>query len=383
MPWKEIYVMDQKIQMISKWLSGEYGVTELSRIHRVSRKTIYKWIARYQKDRNNGLRELTRRPIKFARSTPAEVIEEILVLKNRHTSWGARKLRSWLNEHQPDKEWPVNSTVHEILKRHGLVQSRKKRRRTPPYKDPFLKTTQSNEVWSADYKGQFRLGCGKYCYPLTVTDSYSRYILGCWGLEHPGYEPTRYYFKKAFREYGLPNAIRTDNGVPFASTGIRGLSKLGVWFIKLGIVPERIEKGHPEQNGRHERMHRTLKEEATKPAQYSLREQQEVFDQFRCYYDTERPHEALGQKVPATMYRRSDREYPKELPGIEYPDHYKKRHVHTGGTIKWRNKEIYLSGTLAGEWIGMNEIDDGVWKIYFSFFPVALLDEYTLSIQSL
>ena len=383
MPWKEIYVMDQKIRMIGRWLSGEYSITELSRIHGISRKTVYKWIERYQQDRKNGLRELTSRPLTNARSTPAATVTEILVAKEKHTTWGARKLRVWLEKHQPGKQWPASSTMHDILKRHGLVKVRRKRRQTAPYTDPFLRATQPNEVWSADYKGQFRLGCGKYCYPLTITDNYSRYILGCWGLEHPAYESTRNYFEKAFREYGLPSAIRTDNGVPFASTGIRGLSRLSVWFIKLGIVPERIEKGHPEQNGRHERMHRTLKAEATRPPKSNLRDQQEVFDRFRHYFDNERPHEALGQQVPAAVYRKSIRGYPDKVPDIEYPDHYKKRHVHTGGTIKLRNKEIYLSGTLAGEWVGLTEVDNGIWNIYFSFFPIARLDEHTLTVKSL
>lgn len=383
MPWKEIYVMDQKIQMISNWISGEYSISELSRIHGVSRKTVYKWIERYQNDREHGLRELSSRPVTFARATSGELVSEILQIKSRQSTWGARKILSWLKDHYPNTQWPVNSTVHEILNRHGLVKPRKKKRRTPPYTEPFLKVTQPNDVWCIDYKGQFRLGCGKYCYPLTLTDSYSRYLLDCQGLEQPSYEPTRYYIEKAFQRYGLPQVIRTDNGPPFASTGIRGLSRLSVWFIKLGIIAERIDKGHPEQNGRHERMHRTLKAEATKPPHYSIREQQQVFDQFIQYYNDERPHEGIGQKPPATVYRKSPRSYPDKLPSIDYPDHYQTRRIHTGGTIKWRNKEIYLSGVLAGEYVGLTEIDNGIWKIYFSFVPVALWDESTFTIQPL
>ncbi|MFZ7104876.1 MAG: DDE-type integrase/transposase/recombinase [Peptococcaceae bacterium] len=383
MPWKETCVMDQKIHMISNWLSGNYTITELSSIHSVSRKTLYKWIERYKKDCENGLKEVSSRPLSCSRATPSNIISDILILKNRHPTWGARKLLGWLKIHQSDKRWPVSSTTHEILKRHGLVHKRRKRHHTPPYTQPFLKVTQPNEVWCADYKGQFRLGCGSLCYPFTLTDSYSRYILGCWGLEHPAYEPTRYYFERAFREYGLPNAIRTDNGAPFASVGIGGLSKLSVWFIKLGIVPERIEKGHPEQNGRHERMHRTLKAEATKPPQYNMRGQQRIFNRFQYDFDNERPHQALGQKTPATVYRVSDREYPKRLPAIEYPDFYKVRHIHNGGSLKWKNKEIYLSSALAGEYIGLTEIDNGIWNIYFSFYPVCILDERTLTIRNL
>ena len=381
MPWKETYVMDQKIQMISHWLSGDYSITELSRIYGVSRKTLYKWIARYQKNRENGLKDLASKPATLARATPTDTVKDILILKNRYSKWGARKVLSRLKELQPDKVWPVISTVHAILKRHDLVHSRRKRHHTPPYSQPFLKVTQPNEVWCADYKGQFRLGCGDLCYPLTLTDSYSRYILGCWGLAHPAYQPTRIYFEKAFREYGLPDAIRTDNGVPFASVGNGGLSQLNVWFIKLGIVPERIEKGHPEQNGRHERMHRTLKAEAINPPRCNMEEQQQEFDRFIDYFVNDRPHAALGQKVPASFYRKSEREYPDKLPGIEYPGSYKIRRIHRGGGLKWQNKEIYLSGILAGEFVGLTEIDNGLWKIYFSFYPVCILDVTTFTLK--
>jgi transposase InsO family protein len=375
--------MDQKIKMISSWMSGDYSVTELSRIHNVSRKTIYKWIERYQYDEENGLKDLSSRPLACARATPADMVSEIILLKNRYPDWGARKMLGWLERHQPVKKWPVASTMHDILRRHGLVKSRQKRHHTPPYSEPFLKAVQPNEVWSADYKGQFRLGCGIYCYPFTLTDNYSRYLLGCHGLAHPAYEPTSYYFEKAFREYGLPNAIRTDNGVPFASTGMRGLSKLSIWFIKLGIIPERIEKGHPEQNGRHERMHRTLKAEATKPSQYSMAAQQLVFDRFQGYFNNDRPHGALGQNTPASVYTASNRKYPDKLSAIEYPHHYQIRHVHRGGGLKWGNKEMYFSSALAGEYVGLTEVDNGIWNIYFSFYPVAILDERTFTIKSL
>jgi transposase InsO family protein len=381
MPWKETCVMDQKIQMISHWLSDNYSITELSRISGISRKTLYKWIKRYQIDPENGLKDISSRPTTFARATPAEIVSEILIFKNEHAHWGARKLLARLRAGKPDQPWPAASTIHEILKRHGLVQTPRKRHHTPAYSEPFLKVTQPNEVWCADYKGQFRLGNGGFCYPLTLTDSHSRYLLGCWGLEHPAYQPTRYYFEKAFREYGLPDAIRTDNGAPFASVGIGGLSKLGVWFIKLGILPERIEKGHPEQNGRHERMHRTLKAEATRPPQYNLKQQQRVFDKFRLIFDYERPHEAWGQRPPAAVYRKSKRKYPEKLSEIEYPRSYKVRHVHHGGGLKWRSKEIYFSGVLAGEYVGLTEIDNGIWKIFFSFYPVCLLDERTMTLK--
>jgi putative transposase len=349
MPWKETRVMDQKIKMISNWLSGEYSVTELSRIYEVSRKTLYKWIGRYEADQNSGLQERPRRPLTMPRATPAELVAEILTAKSQHEHWGSRKLLAWLSSRQPEKRWPAASTTSEILKRHGLVHSRRKRHHTPPYSEPFLWANQPNEVWSADFKGQFRLGEGHLCYPLTITDNHSRFLLGCWGLAHPASLPTRTCFELAFRKYGLPSAIRTDNGVPFASVGLGGLSSLGAWFVKLGIRPERIEKGHPEQNGRHERMHRTLKAEAVNPPRRNMNEQQRAFDRFRTAYNNDRPHEALGQKTPASIYRRSSREYPTKLSEVEYPQNLSVRQVKDNGCFKWQNQELYLSGTLAGD----------------------------------
>jgi len=382
MPWKETHVMDEKIKMISNWLSGEYSITELSRIYELSRKTVYKWIERYEADRDSGLHDRSRKPLVMPKATPSEVVADILAARSQHEHWGSRKLLTWLKNRQPEKRWPAASTTSEILKRHGMVCARRKRHHTPPYSQPFLKSNQPNEVWCADFKGQFRLGSGKLCYPLTLTDSYSRFLLGCWGLEHPAYLPTRYYFERAFREYGLPVAIRTDNGVPFASVGLGGISSLAVWFIKLGIHPERIEKGHPEQNGRHERMHRTLKAEAVSPPRKNMMEQQRVFDRFLTTYNLERPHEALGQKTPASIYQNSDREYPAKLPEIIYPQNFSVRLVKHSGCFKWQNHELYLSGALTGEPIGLKEIDNGMWAILFNFYPLGTLDERTLIIKS-
>src|SRR5271157_4285031 len=382
MPWKETRVMDEKIRMIGNWLSGEYSITELSRIHEVSRKTLYKWIERYEEDRDTGLKERSSRPLEMPRATPAELVAEILTVKGRHGHWGARKLLAWLSSRHPETRWPAASTTSEILKRHGLVHARHRRHHTPPYSQPFLKSNQPNEVWCADFKGQFWLGSGVLCYPLTITDSYSRYLLGCWGLDHPAYLPSRYHIERAFREYGLPAAIRTDNGVPFASVGLGGLSSLAVWFVKLGIQPERIEKAHPEQNGRHERMHRTLKQEAVAPPRKNMSEQQRAFDRFRAEFNNERPHEALGQKPPVSVYHRSARVYPAKLVEVDYPQHFSVRQVKNSGCFKWQGQELYLSGALAGERIGLKQIDNSTWNIYFSFYPLALLDERTLMITS-
>jgi putative transposase len=375
MPWKETRVMDQKIKMIGDWLSGEYSLIDLSRIYEVSRKTLYKWINRYGADEYTGLQERPRKPLTMPKATPPDIVAQILAAKTRHQHWGSRKVLAWLRNHYPDQTWPAASTTSEILKRHGLVKSRRKRRHTPPYSEPFLNCNQPNEVWCADFKGQFRLGEGKLCYPLTVSDSYSRYLLGCWGLAHPTYVQTRSHLELAFREYGLPAAIRTDNGVPFASVALGGLSSLSVWLIKLGIRPERIEKSHPEQNGRHERMHRTLKAEAISPPRRSFGEQQRAFNRFRDGYNHDRPHEALGQKTPASIYLRSLMPYPEIIPEVEYGGVFTVRRVKPNGDIKWKGKEWYVSGALAGEPIGLKQIDNEAWQIYFSFHPLGILDE--------
>jgi putative transposase len=375
MPWKETRVMDEKIKMISDWLSGEYSVSELSQMYGVSRKTLYKWIGRYELDQNTGLQERSRSPLRMPRSTPTEIVAQILGCKSQHEHWGARKILAWLERHQPEVNWPAASTTNEILKRHSMVHTRKKRHHTPPYTEPFLRSNRPNDVWCADFKGQFRLGIGQLCYPLTLTDSCSRYLLGCWGLAHPAYLATRTNLELAFREYGLPAAIRTDNGTPFASVGIGGFSRLSVWFIKLGIVPERIEKSHPEQNGRHERMHRTLKAEAINPPRKTFTEQQRAFDRFRKVYNEDRPHEALGQKTPASFYQRSYRNYPERFLDIDYPTTFSTRQVMPNGCFKWYGTEVYLGWALSGECIGLMPIDTGLWRIYFSFYPLGMFDQ--------
>lgn len=380
MPWRETRVMDQRVRMIGDWLSGDYYISELSRSYGVSRKTLYKWIERYQADDGADLRDRSRAPLRVSRATPAELVADILACKTRHGHWGSRKLLAWLRSHEPGKKWPVASTIGEILKRHGMVQVRHKRHRTPPYTEPFLRSSRPNEVWSADFKGHFKLGEVGPCYPLTLTDNFSRYLLGCWGMPHPAYLPTRSNFELAFREFGLPVAIRTDNGAPFASVGIGGISSLSAWFIRLGIRPERIEKSHPEQNGRHERMHRTLKAEAVAPPRKSFGEQQRAFDRFRAYYNHDRPHEALGQKIPASFYQRSDRKYPERLPDIDYPESFTTRQVTQSGCFKWEGTDIYLSQALAGHPIGLQPIDTGVWRIHFSFYPLGTFDEETLRV---
>jgi transposase InsO family protein len=375
MPWKETCVMDEKVKLIADWLSEDYSITDLSEIYRVSRRTIYKWIERYQNLGADGLKDKTSAPLTRPWATPPDIVSYLLAAKSRHSKWGPRKLVAWLKNHYPEKRWPVASTAQTILKREGWVKTRHRRHHAPAYTEPFINSKTANDVWCADFKGQFKLGGDRYCYPLTITDSYSRYLLSCHGLYHPAFRDTREEFERVFKDYGLPLAIRTDNGAPFASVALGGLSSLAVWFIKLGITPERIEPGRPDQNGRHERFHRTLKDETLKPPCYTLAAQQRAFDRFRVEYNTERPHEARGQKPPASAYHRSIREYPATMPDIKYPDDYLVRQVRIGGPIRWKGGLIYVSKALTGEPVGLKRVDDQLWEVYYSFLPIGIFDE--------
>jgi len=372
--------MDQKIQMIGDYLSKEYTITQLSEMYEVSRKTIYKWIGRYQVEGTSGLLEKSRAPLSHPNATLLEVAREIVAAKLIHRRWGPKKVVAWLEGHHPEKQWPAVSTASDILKREGLVRSRRKKRRTPPYTEPFSECSRPNAVWSADFKGQFRTGDGKPCYPLTISDNYSRYLLSCRGLNRPTFEETKPWFEKVFKEYGLPEAIRTDNGAPFASVGLGGLSKLSVWFIKLGIKPERIELGHPEQNCRHERMHRSLKEATANPPKGDLEEQQKAFGEFASEYNCERPHEALGMKTPASLYQPSLRPYPARVPEIAYHGDFIVRHVRHNGEIRWNGEFIYVSEALVGEPVALKQKDEHLWEIRFSSYPLGILNELTMKI---
>lgn len=377
MPWKETCAMDQKVKMIGDWLSDEYTITGLSQMYEVSRKTIYKWIGRYEAAGPSGLVERSRAPSSHANATPLEVAREIVAAKLRYQRWGPKKILAWLEHQYPGKPWPAASTMGDIFKREGLVRSRRKKRRTPPYTEPFNECNRPNAVWSADFKGQFRTGDGKLCYPLTISDNFSRYLLSCRGLSHPTLEETQSQFEEVFKEYGLPEAIRTDNGAPFASVGLGGLSRLSVWFIKLGIRPERIEPGHPEQNGRHERLHRSLKEATADPPRSDIKEQQRLFDQFVKEYNFERPHEALGQKRPASFYQPSLRPYPVKVPEVEYHSNVIVRRVRHNGEIRWKGEIIYLSEALAGEPVALKQREEHLWEIRYSFHPLGVLNELT------
>lgn len=373
--------MDQKIQLIGDYLKQSYSVTQLSEIYGVSRNTVYKWLKRYKQGGNEGLAAKTAAPLRHPNATSLEIAREIVSLKLKYQNWGPRKVMYWLRQHYPEKPWPADSTAANILKQAGLVQSRKKRRKTPPYSQPFQKCLGPNLVWSADYKGQFKTGDGQLCYPLTVTDNYSRYILGCQALKRPNYPGSKPVFEAIFKKYGLPAAIRTDNGAPFASSGLGGLSGLSVWFIKLGIKPERIKAGNPQENGRHERMHRTLKAATARPPRSNHREQQKAFNVFIAEFNNERPHEALGMRTPASSYKPSLRSYPEKLNEITYPGNYIVRHVRHNGEIKWKGEKVYVSEALAKEPVGLKQKDEHLWEIYFSTYLLGILDELDMHIK--
>ncbi len=375
MPWKELCALDQRVDLVNDWRKKEYSIVELSEIYEVSRKTIYKWLERYHHEGLKGLEEHDRAALHHPNATPVEIAKMIIEAKLSKQKWGPKKLLARLGQEYPDIPWPALSTASEILKRHGLVKQRRKRNHTPPYSEPFKGCHRPNDVWSTDYKGQFRLGNGRLCYPLTITDNYSRYLLGCWALEHPRYEQTQPWIEWAFREYGLPYAIRTDNGPPFASVGLGGLSRLSVWFIKLGIIPERIDLGQPQQNGRHERMHRTLKEAAVAPPRDNTQQQQRALNRFVNEFNNERPHESLGQHTPASVYQHSVRQYPAKIKRVEYDSNTLVRHIHTSGCMKWKGDLVYVSENLAREDIGLKQLSEHEWEMRFSFHRLGTFDE--------
>ena len=289
---------------------------------------------------------------------------------------GSRKLKAWLEDQDATPELPASSTIGDILHRAGLVKPRRVRRKLPLPVGPYTQqVSQPNEEWAADFKGQFRMGCGEYCYPLTISDGFSRYLLEIRALRDTGTGGARGGFERAFLTYGLPQAIRTDNGSPFATTALGRLSSLSIWWLKLGIRPVTIRPSHPQDNGRHERMHRTLKAETTRPPAGDLAPQQKRFVSFRREYNQERPHEALDQKPPARIYRPSIRPYPVRIPPVEYPSHYEVRQVTTAGNFTWHDQQVFISRSLVGERIGLIEVDDGLWKVYFAGLELGVMDE--------
>lgn len=380
MSWKEISVDNERVRFIKDWLKGEWSLLGLSRAYGISRKTAYKWIERFKAGGFDGLMEHSRAPVRHPNAVPEEMISAILAMKQKHLRFGPRKLLVLLKGADPDAYWPAASTVSDILGRHGLVSPRPSKRKSTPSPRPFAEGGAPNEVWCADFKGWFNTGNGMRCTPLTITDHYSRYLLCCRGLGmRSGFQEVRPDFELAFRTYGLPSVIHTDNGPPFASTGLAGLSELAVWLLKLGIVPQRSRPGCPQDNGRHERMHRTLREYTANPPAETPLQQQERFVAFVKEFNEERPHEALGQTMPGQHYSPSLRSFPERLL-VEhtYSDDWAVRKIKNSGRMKWRGKAIQVSGPLTGEYVGLKPVEDGVWEMYFLDQPIGIFDERKL-----
>ena len=383
MPWKESSVMEERLRFVARLLDGE-SMSYMCRQFGISRKTGYKIYNRYKEHGLEALSDRSRRPVRYANQLPAQLEQMIVRLKKEKPHWGARKIRELLVRRLAgDVRIPAKSTVHAVLDRHGLVKRSRQRRRHKAQGTPLSRALLPNQLWCTDYKGEFKLGNGQYCYPLTVTDQVSRMLLMCEAHESTRQINALTTFQRLFEERGLPDAIRSDNGVPFASpNGLFNLSKLSVWWLRLGIAIERIKPGHPQQNGRHERMHLTLKKETTRPPGMNSLQQQARFDEFISEFNTERPHEALEMKCPAEIYTPSQRPY-NGLPEVEYPFHDKDILVTACGRICMHRKKINISTVLAGQRLGIKEVDDGIWLISFMQYDLGYIDLEQKTLQTI
>jgi len=373
--------MDQRVQFVTDARRGQVEMTTLYARYTICRKTGYKWLERYAAGGPAALCEQSRRPHTSPTATPPTVVAALCALRARHPTWGGKKLVAVLARRFPQLPALAPSTAAALLKRLGLITHQRRRRPLSHPGRPSTDMRTPNAVWTTDFKGQFPTGDGVLCYPLTVADGASRYLLACRALRSVRTSETRPMFEQLFRERGLPERIRSDNGVPFATTALGRLSLLSVWWIRLGICPELIEPGHPEQNGRHERMHRTLKRETLRPPAATHRAQQRVFDRFQQEFNEERPHEALGQCTPASCYTASGRPYPTKLPALEYPAQCEVRRVSRNGGIRWKNHWVNVSHVLADEYIAFDEIDDGLWDVHFGALLLGRFHEPLLRIE--
>ncbi len=375
--------MEERLRFVARLLDGE-AMSEVCREFGVSRKTGYKIFDRYKECGLEALSDRTRRPVRYANQLPQQIESLIVRAKREKPHWGARKIREiLLRKLDGDFRVPATSTIHAVLCRNDLVKALGRRR--PRAKGTGLSAGSTpNELWCVDFKGEFKLGSGRYCYPLTVTDHASRFLLLCEALESTREAPAITAFDRLFRERGLPGAIRSDNGVPFASpNGLYGLSKLSVWWLRLGVEIERIKPGHPQQNGRHERMHLTLKQEATRPPGMNALQQQARFDEFVHEFNEERPHEALGMKRPAEVYAPSAKPFDGALPELSYPLHDRDVLVTACGRICIYRKRINISTVLAGQRLGIKEVDDGVWLVSFMSYDLGFIDLEQKTLQTL
>jgi len=373
MPWRECSVMEERLRFVARLLDGE-SMSDVCREFGISRKTGYKIFNRYKSEGAYALCDRSRRPVRYANQLPEQVERLIVELKRDKPHWGARKIRELLvRKLAGDVRIPAKSTVHAVLDRHGLVK-RARARRHKAKGTSLSQAAQPNDLWCADFKGEFRLGNGRHCYPLTVTDQACRYVLACEAHESTKEGPVIEAFVRLFRERGLPAAIRSDNGLPFASpNGLYNLSRLSVWWLRLGIQIERIQPSHPHQNGRHERMHLTLKKETTRPPGMNSLQQQDRFDRFVSEFNAERPHEALEMRCPAEVYTPSSRPY-TGLPELDYPFHDRDVLVTACGRICMHRKKINISTVLAGQKLGIKEVDDGIWLVSFLYYDLGYID---------
>ena len=381
MPWNETDAMEQRVQFIRDWLKKTHSVSDLSALYGISRKSAYKWIDRYMTEGPDWAMDRGHEAATVHNKTPVEVEQALMQMRLRHRTWGARKLLHQVGLHEPGLVLPHPSTVCDMLKRNGLITARPRRRSIGHPGRPSSEVNGPNDSWSADFKGQFKTGDGIYCYPLTVTDNYSRYILGCQALAGTLLEPTRAVFTRLFKEHGLPRSIKTDNGVPFSAASLGRLSQLSVWWLKLGVMPVLTEPGCPQQNGRHERMHKTLKAETLKPPAGNSRAQQRKFNTFMREFNEVRPHEALDMHTPSQLHVASLRRMPDKLDPVEYPDRFEVRRVSGNGGIRWHKHWVNVSSTLKGEYIGLEAIDNGIWDVYFSVKKIGRLHERYMRIE--
>jgi len=372
MPWKEIRVQEQRLLVVQEHCQGA-SIAELSAVYAVSRKTIYKWLERYRQQGAAGLADLSRRPLHSPHQLSAEV-EQAIVAARLRWKWGPGKLRVKLCQSDPARPWPAVSTIAAVLREKGLVVSRRRRPRTPLQRPPYADPAQPNDVWCADFKGWFRTGDGTRVDPLTLTDACSRYLLRCQIVARADYQSAQAVFETAFREYGLPAVIHTDNGVPFASVAPGGLSRLSLWFVKLGIVPERSRPAAPQDNGRHERMHRTLKQACAAPPHATVRLQQRALHQFQHEYNTERPHAALGNLTPQACYAASPRPFPRRVPALDYGDELIVRRVSLQGSVRWRGERTFISEVFGAEDLGLKPVGDEWLEVYYGPIRIGWLD---------
>src|SRR6187399_2189163 len=379
MPWKECHVLDERLRFVARLYEGE-KMAPLCAEFGISRKTGYKIFERYKHCGVQAFTDRSRRPYRQANRLPAQLEAQIIRLKREYPGWGAPKIREKLRRQSTAPHLPAISTVHAVLDRHGLVR-RRRRRRPRATGTELSRPSEPNALWCADYKGEFMLGDRRYCYPLTITDFASRYLLTCEALSTTQEKFAFTVFERTFKEFGLPHAIRTDNGVPFASpNALYGLSKLSVWWLRLGIEIERIKPGHPEQNGRHERMHLTLKQDATKPAAGNVLQQQARFDAFIDRYNQERPHQALAMKVPADVYTRSPRPY-HGLEELVYPWHDWTATITRCGRICWHRHKINVSVVFAGQNVGVRQVSDRIWLVSFMDYDLGYFDDETCRLE--